>query len=412
MATRSPALNVAFISSYPPRECGIATFTQDLAGATKGALQNSGVVIAAINEAGGIHPYPEEVIARIDQGRPETYAEAARYLNAQPVDVVSVQHEFGRFGVWDGYLREDHLAPFLDEIEKPVVTTLHTVLPSPHPTVKRSILNAVEKSAAVMVMAKVGAMILTDEYGAPARKVVYIPHGSPAVTPSGRRRLKAALGVSDRTIISTFGLVGPGKGLEYLIQAIPRIAERHPDVLYLIVGQTHPDLLRNQGETYRNRLQKLIEDLGVGGHVAFVNHYLSKKEIVDYLLLSDVYVTPYLDRNQMTSGTLSYALGAGKAIVSTPYVHATEALAEHRDILAEFRSSESLANAVNLILDNPDEKEKLEQAAYAYGKQTAWPNVGRDFAILLRRAAEGKPVTYEEGDPFRLIKEAGDDGEG
>lgn len=408
MATARDRLNVAFVSSYPPRECGIATFTQDLAGATKSALTAGDVKIAAINEAGGLHPYSGEVVFRIDQGQPETYAEAARFLNEQPIDVVSVQHEFGRFGVWDQYLREDYLRVFLDEIKKPVVTTLHTVLPSPHPAVKASILNAIEKSDASMVMAKTGAIMLTEEYGAPTRKIVYIPHGMPEIKPSGRRRLKAELGVADRTIISTFGLVSPGKGLEYAIQAMPMVASRHPDVLYLIVGQTHPDLLRYEGESYRNRLQTLIESLGVGKHVAFVNHYLSKKEIVDYLLASDIYVTPYLDRNQITSGTLSYALGAGKAIVSTPYIHATEALAEHRGILAEFRSAESLANAINLILENPDEKQTLENKAYEYGKHMAWPHVGKDYATLLKRVLKGQAPTYEDGDPYRLVRENGE----
>jgi glycosyltransferase involved in cell wall biosynthesis len=401
-------LRVAFISSYPPRECGIATFTQDLAYGVCGADPEINVNVAAINEAGGIHPYPKEVIARIDQGSPDSYIEAARVLNKSNIDIVSVQHEFGRFGVWHDYLREDYLAPFLDEIEAPVVTTLHTILPSPHPTVRASIVNAIEKSAATQAMARTGAMILTDEYGASPNKIVYIPHGCPEIRPSGRRRLKSELGVADRTIISTFGLVGPGKGLEYLVQAIPKIAKKHPSVLYLIVGQTHPDLLRQQGESYRNRLQELIDELGVSGHVSFVNHYLTKQEIADYLLLSDVYVTPYLDRNQIMSGTLTYALGAGKAVVSTPYVHATEALAEHRGILAEFRSADSLANAINLILDSPDEKEKLEKAAYAYGKQMSWPNVGRDFATLLHRVVEGKPPTYEDGDRHRLVRDDDD----
>ncbi len=398
-------LRVAFVSSYPPRECGIATFTQDLALGVCGADPDIDVKVAAINESGGLHPYPTEVIARIDQGTPDSYADAARALNKSNIDIVSVQHEFGRFGVWHDYLREDYLAPFLNEIEVPVVTTLHTILPGPHPSVRACILNAIEKSAATQAMARTGAMILTDEYGAPPNKIVYIPHGCPEIRPRGRRRLKKELGVADRTIISTFGLVGPGKGLEYLVQAIPKIVEKHSSVLYLIVGQTHPDLLRQEGESYRNRLQKLIDDLGMSGHVAFINHYLTKKEIADYLLLSDIYVTPYLDRNQIMSGTLTYALGAGKAVVSTPYVHATEALAEHRGILAEFRSADSLANAINLILDSPDEKEKLEKAAYAYGKQMSWPNVGRDFATLLHRVVAGKPPTYEDGDQHRLVRD-------
>jgi len=398
-------MRVAFVSSYPPRECGLATFTQDLVQATKAASSDIDVKIVAINEAGGLHRYPSEVVHRIDQGRPETYVEAARFLSRQPFDVVVVQHEFGRFGVWDEYLRRDDLAPFLDELSKPVVTTLHTILPSPHPTVKAATLNAINKSQAVMVMAKIGAIMLSEEYNAPSQKIVYIPHGMPEIQPSGRRRLKAELGIKERTIISTFGLLSPGKGLEYAIQAVARIVEKHPDVLYLIVGQTHPDLLRYEGEAYRNRLQRTVDELGLNDHVAFVNHYLDKKEIVEYLLASDVYVTPYLNRNQITSGTLTYALGAGKAIVSTPYIHATEVLAEHRGIIAEFRSSESLANSINFILDSPAEQDSLEKNAYRYGKQMAWPLVGRDFATLLRRVVAGQPVTYDSGDPYRLIKD-------
>jgi glycosyltransferase involved in cell wall biosynthesis len=407
MSAPLSALRVAFVSSYPPRECGIATFTQDLAGATKPSLTGGGITIAAINEAGGLHPYPPEVTFRIDQGMPETYAEAARFLNEQDVDVVSVQHEFGRFGVWHDYLREDHLAPFLAELKKPVVTTLHTILPSPHPTVKASVLHAVERSEAVMVMAKTGALMLMEEYGAPPEKIVYIPHGVPEVKPEGRRKLKAELGVSNRTVISTFGLLSPGKGLEYAVQAIARVVEKHPDVLYLIVGETHPDIRRSEGESYRNRLRKLAQELGIQRNVAFVNHYLNKEEIVEYLLMSDVFVTPYLGRNQITSGVLSYALGAGKAIVSTPYIYATEALAEHRGILAEFRSAESLANAIALILDDPEEKETLERKAYEYGRRMAWPNVGRDFATLLGLVVEGKPIVHPGGDLFRLAKEDG-----
>ena len=403
--TREKDITVAFVSSYPPRQCGIATFTRDLAQAVCKAPGIKDFKVVAINEPGGLHRYPREVIFRIDQGRPETYAEAAEFLNKQQIDVVSVQHEFGRFGVWDQYLREDYLALFLDHIRKPVVTTLHTILPHPHPSVRAAIRNAADKSQAVVAMVKVGALMLVEDYGVPAEKIVYIPHGMPEIQPSGRRRLKAQLGVSDRTIILTFGLLSPGKGLEYVIQALPMIIKKHPDVLYLIVGETHPDLRRTLGESYRNQLQKLAEDLGVSKHVAFVNHYLEQKEIVDYLLAADVYVTPYLDRNQITSGTLTYALGSGKAIVSTPYIHATEALAEHRGILAEFRSAESLANAINYILDHPEEKAELERRAYEYGKEMAWPKVGRDFAILLRRVVEGKNPTYLTGDQFRLVRE-------
>jgi predicted GH43/DUF377 family glycosyl hydrolase len=215
----------------------------------------------------------------------------------------------------------------------------------------------------------------------------------PHIEPKGRRRLKAKLGLDGRTIVSTFGLVGPGKGLEYAIEAMPAIAARHPEALYLIAGQTHPELLKERGEEYRNRLQTLVDELGLSDHVSFVNQYLDQKDVIEYLLATDVYVTPYLDPNQITSGTLSYALGAGKAVVSTPYLHAQEALAKDRGILVEFRSAEAIAEAVNTILDDPKRKARLEKNAYAYANQATWPKTGARFLAAMQELVDEHPQT-------------------
>jgi glycosyltransferase involved in cell wall biosynthesis len=294
-----------------------------------------------------------------------------------------VQHEFGLYGVWHDGTYDDHLRVFLDNCTKPVVTTLHTVAPQPEPWALETVRSISERSEQVVVMGTTAARLLHDVY-AVRRPPVVIEHGMPAIEPRGRHRLKRQLGVEDRPILSTFGLVDPRKGLEYVIEAMPEIVARHPSALYLVVGQTHPELLKRQGETYRNSLSASAARLGMSGHVKFVNQYLTQREVVDYLLATDVYVTPYLDPNQITSGTLAYALGAGKAIVSTPYLHAQEVLAGERGILVPFRDAGSVAAAVNLILGDPQRKHNFETRAYEYGKEMAWPAIGRRVLALMR----------------------------
>jgi glycosyltransferase involved in cell wall biosynthesis len=238
-------------------------------------------------------------------------------------------------------------------------------------------------------MAQTAARLLKDVYGITKEPVV-IEHGMPAIEPRGRHRLKKQLGVEDRQIVSTFGLVDPRKGLEYVIEALPAIVAAYPSALYLIVGQTHPELLRKQGEAYRNSLVETAKRVGIAGHVKFVNEYLTQRQVVDYLLASDVYVTPYLDPNQITSGTLAYALGAGKAIVSTPYLHAREVLSEGRGILVPFRDAGAIAEAVTGILANPGAKQRLEARAYEYGKEMAWPAIGRRVLALMRDVLDAR----------------------
>jgi predicted GH43/DUF377 family glycosyl hydrolase/glycosyltransferase involved in cell wall biosynthesis len=398
-------MRIAFVSTYPPRRCGIATFTSDLIHAIKQADPTTRARIAAIDERNSVRAYGSEVRWRIRQGSPLPYRAAAREIDRSNADVVCVQHEFGLYGLWKGGgwvgdhwiegTYEDHLAPFLDELEKPALVTLHTVLPEPSPAIREAVRAIAETAHGLTVMAETAVDILRDVYGIAERPTV-IPHGMPHIEPRGRRRLKAKLGLDHRLIVSTFGLVGPGKGLEYVIEAMPAVVARHPDALYLIAGQTHPELLKQRGEEYRNKLTALVEELDLTDHVLFVNQYLEQKDIIEYLLATDVYVTPYLDPNQITSGTLSYALGAGKAVVSTPYLHAKEALADDRGLLVDFRAADQFAEAINRILDDPKLKTRLEKNAYRYANQATWPKTGQRFLDVMQELVGDHPPTLKE----------------
>ncbi|MGH2489925.1 MAG: glycosyltransferase family 4 protein [Candidatus Limnocylindria bacterium] len=376
-------MRIAFVASSVPRRCGIATFTADLAAAVKTADPTVRIFAAAIDEPGAARPYGPDVRWRIRQEESNTYRDAALAISGSNVDIVNVQHEFGLYGVWHDATYDDYLRVFLENCTKPVVTTLHTVPPKPEPWALETVRFVSEHSDQVVVMGTTAARLLHDIYRVP-RPPVVIEHGMPAIEPRGRRRLKRQLGVEDRPIVSTFGLVDPRKGLEYVIEAMPEIVARHPRALYLVVGQTHPELLKREGETYRNSLIASASRLGMRDHVKFVNQYLTQREVVDYLLATDVYVTPYLDPNQITSGTLAYALGAGKAIVSTPYLHAQEVLDRGRGILVPFRDAAAVGSAVNLILGDPQRKAEFETRAYQYGKEMAWPAIGRRVLTLMR----------------------------
>jgi glycosyltransferase involved in cell wall biosynthesis len=379
------SLSIALIATCPPRQCGIATFSSDLERALTSADPSVLIQWAAINEATSIHPYGPQVRWRIRQGSPESYKAVAERLNAAAIDVVSLQHEFGLYGTW-GDPFEDHLTGFLDVLEKPLVTTLHSVLPDPSPSIYAAVQRIVQRSRRIVVMAERARSLLIDDYDVLPSKVCVVPHGVPPVEPRGRTRVKEQLDLTGRTIITTFGLVDPRKGLEYMIEAMQTVRQYDPQALYLIVGKTHPELVRREGETYRRELWQRVVDLGLERHVNFVDEYLTQTQIVEYLLASDVYVTPYLDPKQITSGTLAYALGAGKAIVSTPYPHAVEVLSDRRGILVPFRSQSELAEATLRILGDPLLKHQLEREAYAYGRDTAWPRVGERMLEILQSA--------------------------
>ncbi|GAC1399079.1 MAG: glycosyltransferase family 4 protein [Chloroflexota bacterium] len=398
MGTMAERGTVAFLSSFVPRECGVGTFTRDLSTGVDQARPERPSVVVAINDPDGEYDYARKVVFEVDQGLTETYVEAARYLNKQSrVKVVSVQHEFGLYGeLRDGAVTQDHLVPFLQELKKPSCVTMHTVLPHPGDNLRQKVREIYDNSDASVVMVNMAAIIMAEDYGLaehgaegeyqPPRKLHAIPHGVPNIA-LPKRDGHVRRNMHSEAILSTFGLLSPGKGLEYVIKAMPMILEQHPQTMYLILGATHPDLRRHQGETYRNYLLELVHDLKLEKHVRFNNRFLPQTELVQYLKATDIYVTPYLNRNQITSGTLAYALGCGKAIISTPYLYAQEALAEGRGMLAEFRSPESIANCVNQILGTPGLKEHLQAQSSAYGAEMSWRRVAERYLELFDELA-------------------------
>lgn len=376
------ARNVVFVSTYPPRECGLATFTQDLINELDEIkLINKPRVIAISN---GDYRYDDRVIMEIHQYDRDSYVKVARHLNETDTELVVIEHEYGIFGGDWG----DYILDFIDNLHIPFITTLHTVLLEPSDKQKEIIKVLGEKSQKVVTMANNTVKILTGVYGIDPSKIEVIHHGVPYKVVEPREKLKERYGFKGRQIISTFGLISPGKGLEYGIEAIAEVAKKHPEVLYLILGQTHPCVKKEYGESYREKLEELVRRLGVEENVRFVNKYLKKDEIIQYLQLSDIYMTPYLGREQAVSGTLAYAVGYGKVIVSTPYPYAKEMLADGRGMLAEFADSKSLARCINYILEHPEVKGEMEKKILALGRTMMWKNVANQYAQLFIKTIE------------------------
>ncbi len=395
-------MDVTFVGTWIPRRCGIATFTHDLVTAVRSASRDVRAEVVAIDEPGAARLYGPEVIGRIRQGDSASYRAAAHIANGS--DVVNVQHEFGLYGVHrdDGW--EDHLLAFLERTRVPVMTWLHTVLPRPEPWMRQAVRAMCRRSARVVVMARTAARLLREVYGVESEPLV-IPHGVPVVTPTDRAAVKRALGLDGRTVISTFGLVDPRKGIEHVIHALPGIIAVDPSVVYVVIGQTHPELIRRDGEAYRQTLIELTERLDLQRYVTFIDSYQSLPQLIERLHATDIYLTPYLDPNQITSGTLAYALGAGKAIVSTRYQHAVEVLGEGRGILVDFAQPDQIATAVARLIRDPAERKRLEARAYEYGKLTTWPVVGRRTYEALSVIATPKITRRGDAPPSRPRRE-------
>ena len=373
----------AFLASFPPRICGIATFTADLAEAVDHAsLHAPRSQIIAINTGNTVYSYGPRVRWTIERDLLQSYRHAAQQINRSPVQVVSIQHEYGLFGGPAG----EYVLSFLEALEKPAVLTLHTVLEHPNTAMRHLTEELAAAAAGVVVLAERAKQVLADYYPrVDVSQVHFIPHGTPSVNYAPSAGFKNSLGLEGRTILSTFGLLGPEKGIEYALAALPEVVKQHPDVLYLVLGETHPELRQRSGETYRAFLQARVSELGMQDHVRFYPQYLQQQEVVQFLQATDVYLLPYLNPLQIASGTLSYAVASGKAVVSTPFLHAQEVLNEGRGVLAPFRDSEALSAAINGLLDDPEWRMQMEQAAYTYGKQMHWPTVGRAYSRLFQR---------------------------
>ena len=389
----------AFLASFPPRVCGIATFTADLAEAMDHAnphVPRSQII--AINAGSTAYSYGPRVRWTIERDQLQSYYCIAQQINRSPVQVVSIQHEYGLFGGSAG----EYVLSFLEALEKPVVLTLHTVLEHPNTALRHLTEELARAAAGVVVLAERARQVLADYYPrVDVSQVHFIPHGTPSVAYAPTARFKQSLGLENRTVLSTFGLLGPEKGIEFALAALPEVVRYHPDVLHLVLGEIHPELRRQGGETYHTFLQARVTELGMQDHVRFYPQYLQQQEVVQFLQATDVYLLPYLNPLQIASGTLSYAVASGKAVVSTPFLHAQEVLNECRGVLVPFRDSEALSVAINGLLGDPERRMQMEQAAYAYGKRMHWPTVGRAYSQLFQRLAardgEQQVVSRDQG---------------
>jgi polysaccharide biosynthesis protein PslF len=373
--------NIAFLSTYPPRECGLATFTEDLVNEiTKVALVRPYVIAVTADTEEYEDPRVACKLTQHDRG---SYVETARWANNY-TDLLVIEHEYGIFGGECG----EYIIDLAKNLKIPFVITTHTVLEAPS-TKQQAVLGELgQLSAMVVTMAESSVPILAGIYDIAADKIVVIPHGVPSLLVGGREKLKAAHGLKDKQVISSFGLLSPAKGIEYGIEAVAKVAADFAEVVYLILGKTHPCVKQGMGEGYRQSLMDLAEGLGVRDNVRFVDKYLTKEEVIKYLHLSDIYLTPYLSKEQAVSGTLAYAVGCGRVVVSTPYRYAQEMLGEGRGMLADFRDSDSLAECMSYILRNPLRKKEMELKTLAVGRTMTWDNVARSYTKLFIKITE------------------------
>jgi glycosyltransferase involved in cell wall biosynthesis len=376
------ARRIAFIGNSLPRHCGIATFTSDLSRAMSDTLQETHTSIIAMTDDRQNYDYPPEVIFEIREAEVEDYFTAARILNEGHFDAISLQHEFGIFGGADG----EFIISLLSRLRVPVVTTLHTVLATPTSSQRRVLLEVIAKSSRIVVMAEKGRSLLIDVYGVDAAKIDVIAHGIPDRPFHDPEIAKAKRDLAGRPVILTFGLLSPNKGIEVVIDAMPAVLERSPDALYIVLGATHPVLLRKQGEAYRESLRQRAESLGVDHAVQFLNQFVDLPTLLDFIALSDVYVTPYLDEAQMTSGTLAYSFGMGSAVVSTPYWHAKELLADGRGLLVPFGDGAAMGRAIASLLGDDDKRMAMRQSAYEAGRSMIWSHIAKLYLETIDRA--------------------------
>jgi glycosyltransferase involved in cell wall biosynthesis len=365
----------AFVATYPPRRCGIATFTHDLAAAT-GEQQ-----IVALQPPDGPPAYPREVRHVIRRDHREDYLRVAMALNRSDARVVSVQHEYGIWGGDDG----EAVLDFVAALHIPVVTTLHTVPQSPTMGQRRILVRLIEASAASVVMSRAAAELLGRKYAVDPSALDVVAHGVPDLPLVDPDLVKPRLGMVTAPMILSFGLLGPGKGYEAVIEAMPEVTRACPTAYYVILGATHPELLRREGEAYRTRLAQLAADLGVSDHVIFVDRFVTRMELGSWLTAADIFVTPYPNPDQIVSGTLAYAMGAGKACVSTPYAYAMEMLEAGRGRLVESSSPEAFAASLTELLRDDDQRRRVGRRAYEFSRTMVWPAIGEKYRGIFDR---------------------------
>lgn len=379
--------NIAFIGNSLPRRCGIATFTTDLQQAVSRSPRRVDTAIVAMTDHGHAYAYPDSVLAQVNDDRLDDYLAAAKALNEGKFDVVSLQHEFGIFGGEAGC----HILTLLSQLQMPVVTTLHTVLAEPSAAQRDVLLQIVAKSAKIIVMAEKGRALLREVYRVPAEKIEVIAHGIPDIAFSEPAVAKMKLGFENRSVVLTFGLLSPNKGIEIMIDAMPRILKSRPDTVYVVLGATHPNLVRHEGEAYRESLVERVRKLGVEDHVVFLDQFVDQPTLLDFISMCDVYATPYLSEAQMTSGTLAYSFGLGKAVVSTPYWHARELLALGRGVLVPFGDAEAIGREIAGLLTDDARRNAIRTRAYAGSRSMTWQRTAERYLGVFEEALRPGP---------------------
>ncbi|WP_043586109.1 glycosyltransferase family 4 protein [Geminisphaera colitermitum] len=385
MSRSTPLRKIALVCDYPPRQCGIATFSHDVYRALTSQFPDIDCRVVAVNDPlpeGESYDYPPEVRFEIEEQDQDSYRRAADFINFGNTEVVYIQHEFGIYGGPSG----SHILTLLRHVKAPVVVHLHTILEEPGADQLRVMREMERRVARFVVMSERGANMLRDIYKIAPARIDIIPHGIPDMPFADPASYKDQFGVEGKKTLLTFGLLSPGKGIEYVIRALPEVVRHVPDLVYIVLGATHPNLVRDQGESYRLGLERLAAELGVQKHVAFYNRFVELDELKEFLGATDIYVTPYLNPAQITSGTLAYAFGCGRAVVSTPYWHAEELLANGRGVLVPFRDSAAIARELSTLLTDDARLQTMRKQAYQLGREMTWPQVAHRFLGSFRQA--------------------------
>lgn len=398
--TQQRTIKPLFVSSYIPRKCGIATFCKDLTTAMNDLNPDGLARIVVVDPGEEPLEYPEEVIGKITKFTLESYESAAGLVNASDAEIVCMQHEYGLFGTTDpAHYVGEYILRFMRQVEKPIITTLHTILENPLPAHREVMREIAQLSDIMITMMPNAKERLEEKYGIDPERVVIIPHGV-ADRPRAHKTNKKTFGWEEKKVLLMTGLMSPGKGIEYVIDAMPKLLEGVPNAHFTVVGQTHPDVLRRHGEEYRECLMARAMKLGVEEHVQFINEYLPLDDLLKYYEACDIYLTPHLDPQQVASGTLAYALGMGKACISTPYIYAQEMLKDGRGVLVDFKSGASIAEAALKVLTKHGYQSELERKAYALGRTMSWPRVAERYLNLFRLTLDAKDMVERELQPI------------
>jgi glycosyltransferase involved in cell wall biosynthesis len=392
---------IAFVGDYLPRKCGIATFTFDVRNAVASQYPPLECIVVPVDDVEGGYDYPSEVRFEIQEQELASYRRAADFLNFANVDVVCLQHEYGIYGGAAG----GHVLALLRDLRVPVVSTLHTVLESPSDDQRRVLQKLCELSNRVVVMSERSREFLVEIYDVPKDKIDLIPHGIPDMPFVDPNFYKDQFDVEGKIVALTFGLLSPNKGIEHVLSAMPRVLEQVPDFVYIILGATHPNLLREQGETYRHSLERLAQRLNIKRHVSFYNRFVEQRELTEFIGAADIYITPYLNPAQSISGTLAYSFGCGKAVISTPYWHAEELLADDRGVLIPFADSGAIATAIIDLWQDEPRRHAMRKRAYMMGREMIWSHVAHQYMESFQRARHSRPPTLAKSRAVRTLDE-------